>query len=154
MKSLEFVREAEFFKKPMPKPIKILAIDDDYEIIEFLKFILEPKEFDIITTISGDQGIHLTHLVNPDIIILDLLMPDLNGLSVCSEIRKFSSVPILVLSAVGKPEMIALALDTGADDYLVKPITKNLLLACIYKLTRRACAERESLSANNNYRMI
>jgi DNA-binding response OmpR family regulator len=154
MESLEFTRKAEFFKIPMPKRVKILVIDDDYEIIEFLKFILEPKAFDIITATSSNQVIYLTQLINPDIVILDLLMPDINGLSVCSEIRKLSNVPILVLSAVGKPEMIALALDTGADDYLVKPITKNLLLACVNKLTRRARAERESLNINHNFRMI
>jgi len=129
MESLEFTRKAEFFKIPMPKRVKILVIDDDYEIIEFLKFILEPKAFDIITATSSNQVIYLTQLINPDIVILDLLMPDINGLSVCSEIRR-------------------------ADDYLVKPITKNLLLACVNKLTRRARAERESLNINHNFRMI
>jgi len=132
------------------EPIKILVIDDDYEIIEFLKIILEPKYFDLFTTISGIDGIFLTEEKEPDLIILDILMPDINGLRVCTKIRRFSNVPILVLSAIGEPEMIAKALDAGADDYLVKPITKNLLLASVNKLTRRARAEQEAIYVKNN----
>jgi DNA-binding response OmpR family regulator len=127
------------------EPIKILVIDDDYEIIEFLKIILEPKYFDLYTTLSGVDGIFLTEEKEPDLIILDILMPDINGLRVCTKIRGFSNIPILVLSAIGEPEMIAKALDAGADDYLVKPITKNLLLASVNKLTRRARAEQEAI---------
>ena len=71
-------------------------------------------------------------------ITLDLMMPDMNGWQVCKAVRGFSQVPILVLSALDSPGMVAAALDAGADDYLIKPVPSSVLLAHINKLVRRA----------------
>jgi two-component system response regulator ResD len=74
---------------------------------------------------------------SPDVIILDLMMPGMDGWQVCSQIRTFSSVPILILSALHSPGLVASALDAGADDYLVKPVPSGVLIAHLNKLTRR-----------------
>lgn len=123
---------------------KVLVIDDDKEMTDMLKVILEPNTFDVVAANSSIQGIDLVRQVKPDVVVLDLLMPDMDGWQVCKELRKFSQVPILVLSAISKPGMVARALDEGADDYLLKPMPSSMLIANIKKLARRAKAEQES----------
>ena len=154
MDSLQTILKSDPMIGPMPQKTKLLVIDDDSETIDLLKIILEPNDFDVITTTSGCEGVQLARKLKPDIMIVDLLMPDLDGLNVCREVRKFSQVPILVLSAVGKPGMATQALDEGADDYLIKPMNYNLLVASLKKLTRRARAEKEALRSNGRYRMV
>lgn len=109
-----------------------------------LSVILEPKTFDVVAANNSIQGIDQVRQVKPDVVVLDLLMPDMDGWQVCKEIRKFSQVPILVLSAISKPGMVARALDEGADDYLLKPMPSSMLIAHIKKLARRSKAEQES----------
>jgi DNA-binding response OmpR family regulator len=128
---------------------KLLVIDDDLEMTDLLKTILEPASFTVFTANSGTQGVESTRSLDPDVIILDLLMPGVDGLQVCREIRKFNQAPILVMSAVSKPGMAARALDEGADDYLLKPAPTSILIAHLKKLTRRARAEREAIRAKN-----
>jgi len=128
-------------------PTRILIVDDDKDTTELMKIILSPDSFEVLTTSTGQDGIEFARKFNPDVIVVDLLMPGMDGLMVCKEIRKFSSVPIIVLSAVGKPGIVEQALNQGADDYLTKPMNKNLLIASINKLARRARAEQ---AANNH----
>ncbi|HSO28122.1 MAG TPA: response regulator [Anaerolineales bacterium] len=123
---------------------KVLVIDDDIEMTDLLKIILEPTSFTVVSANSGLDGIAAAKKFQPDVIILDLLMPGVDGWAVCKEIRSFSQVPILVLSAVNKPGMVARALDEGADDYLLKPMPSGVLIAHLKRLARRARAERES----------
>ena len=123
---------------------KVLVIDDDKEMTDMLKVILEPNTFDVVAANNSVLGIDLVLQVKPEVVVLDLLMPDMDGWQVCKEIRKFSQVPILVLSAISKPGMVARALDEGADDYLLKPMPSSMLIAHIKKLARRAKAEQES----------
>lgn len=123
---------------------KVLLIDDDKEMTDMLSVILEPKTFDVVAANNSVQGIEQVRQVKPDVVVLDLLMPDMDGWQVCKEIRKFSQVPILVLSAISKPGMVARALDEGADDYLLKPMPSSMLIAHIKKLARRSKAEQES----------
>lgn len=123
---------------------KVLLIDDDKEMTDMLSVILEPKTFDVVAANNSIQGIDQVRQVKPDVVVLDLLMPDMDGWQVCKEIRKFSQVPILVLSAISKPGMVARALDEGADDYLLKPMPSSMLIAHIKKLARRSKAEQES----------
>ena len=130
---------------------KVLVIDDDKEMTELLKVILEPNTFDVISANSGQEGIPLLKEQNPDVIVLDLLMPDMDGWQVCKEIRSFSQVPILVLSAISKPGMVARALDEGADDFLLKPMPSGVLTAHIKKLARRALAEQRSSKSRFGY---
>ena len=117
---------------------KVLAIDDDPAMTELLTLLLKTHGFDVLTANTGEDGVAITRKDSPDVVILDLMMPGMDGWQVCNQIRKFSTVPILVLSALDSPGMVASALDAGADDYLVKPIPSGVLIAHLNKLTRRA----------------
>ena len=153
MLSADVTSETRFPTGQVNMPTQVLIVDDDNETTDLLKIILESDAFEVTTAVSGREGVNLARKTKPDIMIVDLLMPDLDGLEVCREVRKFSNVPIVVLSAVNKPGVIAQALDEGADDYLIKPINNNVLVACLNKLTRRARAEQEIAKANGSYRM-
>lgn len=132
-------------------PTRVLVVDDDVEMTDLLKIVLEPNAFEVSAANSGQEGVELAQQMCPDVIILDLLMPDMDGWQVCSEIRKFSQVPILVLSAVNKPNLAARALDSGADDFLLKPMPSGVLIAHLKMLTRRSKAGQASKQAKLNY---
>ena len=119
-------------------PIKVLAIDDDPALVELLAIILTSQGFSVKTTTFGEEGVKLVREFDPDIILLDLMMPGMNGWEVCASVRKFSTIPILILSALDNPGNVASALDAGADDYLVKPVPSGVLVAHINNLTRRS----------------
>lgn len=130
-------------------PIKVLVIDDDNETTDLLKIILESNSFEVSTTNSGQQGVEMARKLKPDVVVVDLFMPTMDGLRVCQEVRQFSNVPILVLSAIGKPGIAEQALNEGADDYLVKPMSSSVFIASLNKLARRARAEYKANGANN-----
>lgn len=116
---------------------KVLVIDDDEAITELLSMLLKTHGFDVITSNSGIEGVKLTQERLPQVVLLDLMMPDKDGWEVCKAIRSFSSVPILVLSALNDPRMVASILDVGADDFLVKPVPSSVLIAHLRKMVRR-----------------
>ena len=121
--------------------LKVLIIDDDPALTELLTLLLRTRGMDAYMANSGEDGIKLIRGVAPDVVILDLMMPGMDGWQVCTEVRSFSNVPILILSALDSPGMVASALDAGADDYLVKPVPSGVLLAHLNTLTRRANTE-------------
>lgn len=127
---------------------KILVIDDDQGMTELLSLLLAPASSEIIIANSGPNGVDLVKKHDPDVIILDLMMPEMNGWSVCQEIRAFSSVPILILSAMDSPGAVAQALDVGADDYLVKPVSSSTLIAHLNNLLRRRARAPQVSSAS------
>ncbi len=116
---------------------KILVIDDDLAITELMSMLLKTFGFDVLTTNNGEEGIRLVREFEPNVVLLDLMMPDVDGWQVCKTIRRTSNVPILVLSALNEPRMVASVLDAGADDFLVKPVPSGVLVANIKKLIRR-----------------
>jgi len=118
----------------------ILIIDDDMAITELLSMLLQTHGFDVITTNSGVEGIRLVQQKHPQVVLLDLMMPDKDGWEVCKELRTFSNVPILILSAINDPRMVASVLDAGADDFLVKPVPSSVLVAHLRKMVRRTGA--------------
>jgi DNA-binding response OmpR family regulator len=118
--------------------MKILVIDDDLVMTELLKLILEPTEARVITANSGINGLNKFHETKPDMVILDLIMPDMDGWQVCQAIREISRVPIMILSVLNNPGLVARALDMGADDFLVKPVKSTVLIAHLNNLTRRS----------------
>ncbi len=118
--------------------MKILVIDDDPAMTDLLKLILVSSEMEVLPANSGTEGLRKVREVNPDIVTLDLMMPDMDGWQITSEIRKFSPVPILILSVIDNPGLVARALDAGADDFLIKPAARNILLAHINNLARRS----------------
>ena len=121
--------------------IKILAIDDDTAMTDLLIILLQSRGFEITTANSGKEGIELIRKTQPNIILLDLMMPDMDGWETCKRIREFSNIPIVVLSALNNPGMIASALDAGADDYLIKPVPSSILVAHIKNLARRSTGQ-------------
>jgi DNA-binding response OmpR family regulator len=118
--------------------VRVLLLDDDPATTDLLKLILEPLQIRVITANSTLEGLELVEKAHPDLIILDLMMPDLDSWQMCAMIRQISHLPILILSAVDRPRQVAEALDAGADDYLIKPVPNNVLIAHINKLLRRA----------------
>lgn len=118
-------------------PTKILVIDDDLAITDLMSMLLKTHGFEVITTNSGAEGVKLVEEKNPNVVLLDLMMPDLDGWQVSKAIRTFSNVPILILSAINDPSMVASVLDTGADDFLVKPVPSCVLVAHIRKMVRQ-----------------
>lgn len=132
-------------------PTRVLIIDDDESMVEMLRLILEPDVFEVFIANNSTSGIDLTRETLPDVVILNLLMPDMSGWEICREIRNFSQVPILVLSAISKPGMVSKALDEGADDYLIKPMTSSVLIAHVKRLARRARAKSDPDNSNLNY---
>jgi DNA-binding response OmpR family regulator len=126
----------------MEARMKVLVIDDDTAMTDLLKLLLEPANATILTANTAQDGIELAKEESPDIIILDIMMPDMTGWELCSVLRTFTPAPILVLSALDIPGMVARALNAGADDYLIKPVTSLILTAHINKLVRRAQIEQ------------
>jgi DNA-binding response OmpR family regulator len=117
--------------------IKVLAIDDDTAMTELLSLLLKTYGFEITTANSGEEGVQIIRDLSPDIVLLDLMMPGMDGWQVCKAVRAFSNVPILILSALDNPGMVASALDAGADDYLIKPVPSGVLVAHLNRLARR-----------------
>jgi len=99
---------------------KILVIDDDPAVTDLLSLLLKSQGFDVAVTNNSGDGLNMIREDSPDLVVLDLMMPDVDGWEVCRSVRSFSKVPIIVLSALNDPSMIASVLDAGADDYLTK----------------------------------
>ena len=107
----------------------ILVVDDEPAILRTVRAGLEARGFAVLSVATGQGAIDCTATDTPDAIVLDLNLPDLDGVEVCRRIREWSDVPIVVLSAEGSEERKILALDQGADDYLTKPFSMGELLA-------------------------
>ena len=100
---------------------KVLVIDDDPSLLRALRLGLQAGGHEVVTAVNGEQGISQTALTSPDIVVLDLGLPDIDGQAVCKRIRQWSEVPIIILSASGTEDRKVAALDGGADDYVTKP---------------------------------
>ncbi len=100
---------------------KVLVIDDDLSLLRALRLGLTARGHQVMTAANGEQGISQTALASPDVVVLDLGLPDVDGLTVCNRIRQTSDVPIVVLSATETEDRKVAALDGGADDYVTKP---------------------------------
>ena len=127
--------------------VEVLLIDDDPDLAVMLRALLRGQDFQIRAVYNGEDGIQACKESPPDIIILDLLMPGMDGWQVCEKIRSFSDVPILILSALGSPASVARALDAGADDYLIKPVHASLLSSRLRTLVRRSLRVDEVAAA-------
>lgn len=126
---------------------KVVVIDADIEVTEQLNLVLKPETYEVLNAKSGRMGVELVRSQNPDVVVLNTFMPGIDGWKVCREIRGFSQVPILILSAISSPELVARALDEGADELLPKPVTNNVLIAYIRRLAHRARAEKEAANS-------
>jgi len=117
--------------------VEVLLIDDDPDLSIMLRTLLKGQDFQLRAVFSGEEGVEACEASPPDVVILDLLMPGMDGWEVCEHIRESSDVPILILSALGSPGSVARALDAGADDYLIKPVHASLLASRLRTLVRR-----------------
>lgn len=120
--------------------MKVLIVEDDHEIVEIISLAFEIRwpEAELVSTHLGEQGISMVETEDPDVVILDLGLPDISGFDVLKEIRTFSVVPILILTVRGEEADVVKGLEWGADDYMVKPFRQLELLSRIKALTRRA----------------
>jgi two-component system response regulator MtrA len=118
-------------------PIKLLVLDQDALGESFLNRILIPFGYEIYNANSSAEGLLTSRSWNPDVIIINIMQPSEDGWKLCRRLREYSQAPILVLAAVSDPISIARWLDAGADDYLTRPFSSEMLLAHVQKLTRR-----------------
>lgn len=118
---------------------KILIIEDDLSIVELLKLYLEQADFNIVVAANGEEGLERYYNEQPDCILLDLMLPEMDGLEICRMIRLDDrSTPIIMLTGKGESYDIIKGLNTGADDYVVKPFNPNELMARIKSVLRRS----------------
>ena len=121
--------------------MKVLIVDDDLNICELLRLYLEKDGFDTVVANDGEQAIKVFENSKIDIIILDIMLPKLDGWQVCRRIRKGSQVPIIMLTAKGETFDKVLGLELGADDYVAKPFDAKELIARIKAVLRRSSAD-------------
>lgn len=117
---------------------KILVVDDDHQLRRALGSILRARNYDVALAESGEQALSLATERRPDLVVLDLALPGMDGMTVCTSLRTWLQAPILVLSVRGEAADKIQALDLGADDYLSKPFVAGELLARVRALLRRA----------------
>ncbi len=117
--------------------IKIMVVDDDSNICELLRLYLEKEGFDTVIASDGAQAVALFDSAKPDLMLLDVMMPRLDGWQVCREIRKKSTCPIIMITAKGEVFDRVLGLELGADDYIVKPFETKEVIARIKAVLRR-----------------
>lgn len=126
----------------MKKPV-ILVVDDEPQILRVMRTSLPARGYEVRTANDGDTALDEISKELPDLIILDLVMPDMPGLEVCRRVREFSLVPIIVLSAKGLESDKVAALELGADDYVTKPFGMGELLARIGAVLRRTAINED-----------
>lgn len=132
-------------------PVKLLVIDDDSAVTDLLSLLLKSHGFEVGATNNSTEGLSMIRDDAPDVVILDLMMPDMDGWQICKAVREFSQVPIIILSALNDPSMIASVLDAGADDYLTKPTPSRVLIAHINRLVNRTGSVHSGSSLTDSF---
>lgn len=136
---------------------RILVVDDDLTLLRGIQDSLEDEEYRIVTARDGQEALRLVYSERPDLIILDIMMPRLDGWQVCQRVREMSDVPIIILTAKTEKKDIIKGLDLGADDYLVKPFDAEELLARVRAALRHARTEpivSEGMTYGDDYLSI
>jgi len=121
----------------MMKRFRILAVDDEERILNFLRSKLKASGYEVLTASNGLEGLEQVQAQEPDLIVLDLLMPKMDGLEMLKELRSFSAVPVIILTAKGNDVDRIKGLQLGADDYIPKPFNPDELVARIEAIKRR-----------------
>ncbi len=119
-------------------PEKILVIDDEEATLELLRILLERKGFDVIRASRAEEGLRQAYRTHPDLVLLDIMMPEMDGWEVCRRLRELSDVPIIFISARNEMRDVVNGLEMGADDYIVKPYEGEELVARVRAHLRRA----------------
>ena len=129
--------------------MKILVVDDEELLVKGIRFNLQNEGCEILTGFNGVEAVQLAQSQSPDLIVLDVMMPEMDGLTACSKIREFSNVPIILLTAKADDMDKLIGFDHGADDYLTKPFNILELKARIRALLRRSGATEKSAAPSN-----
>ena len=119
---------------------KILVVDDDNNICELLRLYLTKEGYQVTTANDGEEGLEKFNQLKPDMVLLDVMMPKMDGLEVCRRIRKLGNTPVMMLTAKGETFDKVLGLELGADDYMVKPFDTKEVVARIKAVLRRCTA--------------
>lgn len=117
---------------------RILVVDDEQAVLDLLVYNLRKAHYDVLTAVDGSQALQLARQADPDLILLDLMLPEVDGLDVCRELRHTSKVPIIMITARGEEVDRVVGLELGADDYICKPFSVRELMARIKAVLRRA----------------
>ncbi len=128
--------------------MKILVVDDEALLVKGIRFNLQNEGYEVITGSDGLEAIGLVQEQSPDLVVLDVMMPNMDGLTACAKIREFSDVPIILLTAKADDMDKLIGFDHGADDYLTKPFNILELKARIRALLRRTGAAEKKVSGN------
>jgi len=126
---------------------RILLVDDEPLIVDSLSYSLEREGFDVKSAMDGNQALEYADDYNPDLIVLDLLLPDISGFEVCRRLRERSATPVIMLTALGEEIDRVQGLEVGADDYLAKPFSFRELLARVRATLRRVELDRQAQQA-------
>ncbi len=129
---------------------KVLVIEDDVEIVNLLEIHLKDIDCEVLKTYNGKDGLHVALTEKPDLIILDISMPEMDGIEVCKEVRKTQSTPIIMLTAKVEEIDRVLGLEIGADDYITKPFSIREFIARVKAVFRRTKMDRESIENRTN----
>jgi two-component system KDP operon response regulator KdpE len=125
---------------------KLLLIDDDIQLCELLQLMLSKMDFEVETAHDAVTGLRKAYTMKPDAIVLDIMMPGMDGWQTCQRFREMTDVPIIMLTALGSEEEVIKGLNLGADDYLVKPVTADELAARVRALLRRVARSNTKTS--------
>ena len=131
-------------------PAKILLVDDEPDILEILEFNLRKEGFEVATAADGEAGLRLAREWRPDLIVLDIMMPEMDGVEVCRQLRadeSFNNTVITFLTAREEDYSQIAALDTGGDDYITKPIRPRVLISRVKALLRRNARQEEETNS-------
>ncbi len=120
------------------KKVTILTADDDPQLLRLIARNLELEDYQVLTATDGQQALELIEAHAPDLVLLDVMMPRMDGFTVCQRVREFSMVPIIIITERGQDQDKVRGLDMGADDYLTKPFSVDELLARVRSVLRRA----------------
>jgi len=129
------------------RPTTILVVDDERRYRELLEMNLTRRGYRVLQAADGLNALNQVELESPDLVMLDLMMPDMDGYEVCRRIRRYSSVPIIMLTAKAEPAQKVRGLELGADDYVTKPFSAEEVLARVVAVLRRADAGRPTAPA-------
>lgn len=133
---------------PDPPPDRVLIIEDEGGLVESVRYSLEVEGFDVVVADNGRAGLEAVRNQKPDLVLLDLMLPGMSGLDVCRQVRLFSDVPIIMLTAKDSEADKVTGLELGADDYLTKPFSMRELVARIRAQLRRS--NRSGVLAESN----
>lgn len=123
---------------------KILVVDDEKAIVDILKYNLEREGFEVLTACNGEEGLAKFREKKPDLLLLDIMMPKIDGLQVCKLVRAESAVPIIMLTAKAEEVDKVLGLEFGADDYITKPFSMRELIARVKANIRRTALDQNA----------